>query len=407
VREESRYPDISTPEAVDGTGSHLLLELCLKNPTQPVEHYLDKTIGERHEDRPQGWWVKSDRIKRVRIMLDYINRRIHELGGNVTIESESLSNPGTLYQRDDWWGTTDVTLRTPEVLEIIDLKDGQLYVSEKDNIQLIGNAIGKMGNHPRARDENDIVYESLKTVRMTIVQPKTTTPIRYIEMTPTKLWGWGMKLYKAAQATDDPNAPLLNGPWCRWCKHGRAGNCDTKNKKAMEGINLMTNANNDGMIDALQIGQINPADMTNERIASILDATPLILKLLENVDNEAMKRLKAGQIVPGYGIGKGKGSTKFKDPEEVVWNKLKGLRVKKSDVYKNVFITPPQALKLKLNKKQLEKVKEMIKTVPGKDKVVKSNQAPQMSVDEMFPMETPTDQTAEGTGQPAEELNFM
>ncbi len=378
IREEEAYPDEPGEAAIDGTGSHLLLEMSLSSGQFSPKHWLDKTIGEHHEDRPEGWWVKQDRIDRVQMAIDYVERRKRELGP-VTVETESRSNPGDCYQRDDWWGTTDITLLSDTVLEIIDYKDGQMWVSEKNSSQLIGNAIGKLAEFPRITDENGIIHCPIKTIRMTIIQPKKNPVIRYVEMTPTQLWAEGAKLHKAATLTDDPNAPLIHGKHCTWCKHGRAGNCKAKNQDAMKGMQLMSN---DIAIESLQ--GVNVTDMPSDRLSEIKDMMPLTMAMFKQVDEEIEKRLDAGQTVKGYGIGTGKGGKEFIDDEAIVCKKLMGMRIKKKDLYRESFITPAQALKLDLAPRQLKRVDEMIQVTKGKKKVVRSNQVEKPSVEDMF-----------------------
>jgi len=45
IREEEVYPNISGAAAIDGTGSHLLLELCLKSGRKAAS-YVGEVIGE-------------------------------------------------------------------------------------------------------------------------------------------------------------------------------------------------------------------------------------------------------------------------------------------------------------------------------------------------------------------------
>jgi len=78
VREEARYPDMPGEAAIDGTGSHELLEMCLKNGVS-ADAYDGQIIGTNHPDNPGGWMVDIDRIKRVNMCLDYIDRRVNEL----------------------------------------------------------------------------------------------------------------------------------------------------------------------------------------------------------------------------------------------------------------------------------------------------------------------------------------
>ena len=48
VREEAAYPDVSGEAAIDGTGSHLLLELCLQNGVRAAT-YDGQIIGANHD----------------------------------------------------------------------------------------------------------------------------------------------------------------------------------------------------------------------------------------------------------------------------------------------------------------------------------------------------------------------
>jgi len=105
VREEAVYPDVASEAAIDGTGSHLLLEQCIIKNVSP-ESLISTLIGKGHEDKPEGWVVDSNRAARVRVCIDYIESRDKYLDG-VIVESESSSNPGEFFGRDDWWGTAD------------------------------------------------------------------------------------------------------------------------------------------------------------------------------------------------------------------------------------------------------------------------------------------------------------
>lgn len=380
IREEQNYPDSSGEAAIDGTGSHLLLELCLASDVtiKPASYYLMQIIGIGHEDEPTGWLVDSERVKRVQTAVDYVVARSKEIECNGTMYVEQRANIGDYFGRDDWYGTVDIVLVGKDTLEIIDYKDGQMYVSEKNNPQLIAYAAGTLAPyiHDEVTGELDFSKCKFKKVRMTIVQPKTNNPIRFVEMSPVELWEDAKHLAECAKLTDDPDAYLDQGDWCTWCKHGRAGNCTEKTKAATEGITAMSTVPGDttSLIDLLSSGQVAPGTMDDGQISKILDAAPLIRKMLEQIEDEAMKRIEGGSNVPGYGIGKGRSSKKWIDDEETVFKKLKGMRVKKAECYPEKLISPAQALKLEcLTDRQRQNVEKMIESVPGKPKVVKSN----------------------------------
>lgn len=400
IREEAAYPDVPGEAAIDGTGSHLLLELCLNLIASTgrldarADEWLDRTIGEGHPERPQGWWVQKDRCDRVQMALDYIRRRREELD-IASIETESQSSPGYYTTgRSDWWGTVDITIRGTiratgeKIIEVIDYKDGQLYVSEVDNPQLIGYAGGKFGiynyNH-QTKKVNPL--NDPHQIRMTIIQPKTNPVIRYVDTSGVELWPKVKALAEAAARTDDPNAPLIPGPWCKWCKHGRAGNCTAQTQIAMEGVSLMTTVvdGKTSMIEAIQSGQISPGTMTDQQLAAVLDAAPLITDMIKKVEEEAYKRLESGTPVPGYGIVDGRKSKEWVDEPEVVEKKLKGMRFLKGDIYPAKLVTPAAALQKEgLSDRQKASIEKMIKTVPGSKKVGRVATPEVVTAEQMF-----------------------
>lgn len=391
VREEAKYHDVSGDAAIDGTGSHLLLELCVPDNV-PASDYNGKIIGVGDEDKPQGWIVDTERCKRVQICLDYVTRRKEELqkqfpGCEITVESESKSNPGFYVKRSDWWGTCDITITVTlnDVLvfvETVDYKDGRGYVSEKWNNQLIAYLFGKIIK----KNNGNIVIPDIG-MRMTIVQPKTGTPIRYLcstnpdhglnkESLMSKI-DW---LTAAADATDDPNAPLVPGKHCMWCKHNpkRGGTCTALIEESIGGIETMTTDiavfNKDsGLLDLMvkavsDIKSISPADL-----AKIADIKPGFFAVFDNVEKEIQEKIESGVEVPGYAMVPGNASKKWNEDEEVIVKKLKAKKLKKDQIYPSKLITPAAALSHPdLTDVQKKKIKEeLISEIAGKDTLKK------------------------------------
>lgn len=391
IREEAVYPYETNPAAIDGTGSHLLLEMMVRvilekgDYTLRSELYLGQTIGAGDKDKPEGWLVEQDRCDRVNQALAYIERRSTEI--NITsISVESQSSPGYyVCNRDDWWGTVDLTLigtthTGKKIIEVIDYKDGQLYVSEIDNPQLIGYGAGKLGVY--IQNPENLKCNPLNDpheIRMTIIQPKCNPSIRYQDIHSLELWQKAKELGEAAAATDDPNAPLHYGEWCRWCKHGRAGNCVEQNRVAMEGVKAMTTIptnSQQSFLEMVSSGQIATDSMDDVTIGNILDAAPLIEALLAQVEDEAFKRLKAETFTDGrYEIGNKRSSKKYTEDDESIAKKLKGMRVPVDLIWQKKLITPAKALELPdLTDKQLKRLSDkLIEVVPGGEKVVKAS----------------------------------
>jgi hypothetical protein len=374
LREEARYPyEASSPAAIDGTGSHELLELCLKGKS-PAASFDQLIIGQGHCDMPFGWLVDQERCKRVQICLDYVERRVKELneqfpGCIVTVESESKSDPGQFFGRSDWWGTVDITITAsinglPCFIEVVDYKDGRGYVSEKWNSQLIGYLFGKIS--PVAR--------SIQHVRMTIVQPKTGTPIRYMSsdnpdhgFTTHDIVLEATRLSNCATATDDPNAPLVSGKHCQWCKANpkRGGHCTATTEKS---ISVINNTPGDNILGILNSAVADVKSLTVEQLTQIADAEDGFSAAFAKVKSEIQERIEMGESVPGFAILPGRASRVWNESDEIIAKKLRTKRLKKDEIYPSKLISPAAVMKLSTltdaQKKKIEK--ELISEVSGK-----------------------------------------
>ena len=138
IREEAKYPEQSGgAAAIDGTHTHTLLEVCLKE-NDGASFY----IGAEMEDHEGKFWIDKERAARVQVALDYIAKRTSVSYDHMTVLSESKVNPAFLLGRDDLSGTVDVQIIGNGVLELIDYKDGMALVEAKGNMQLEQYAYG-------------------------------------------------------------------------------------------------------------------------------------------------------------------------------------------------------------------------------------------------------------------------
>lgn len=386
IREEAQYENVSGAAAIDGTGSHLLLELLLiqwreTNERPYAIEYEGRIIGDGDDEHPDGWDVKRDRCERVEIMLCYIERRMAELNINIqSVTPEERTNPGRFFGRTDWWGTADVTIRGADMLEIADYKDGRMYVSEKENTQLSDYGFGQVMEELL---ENPDRY---KTVRLTIVQPKTTPPIRYENISVDDLIERMIKKSERAFATDAVDAPLIPGAHCnKFCSH--KSDCMALNSVGTQGVELMLqNTNGGSILESISKNKLAPSEMTAEQLAEIHNASAAISTLLKNVADEMFKRVSdSPNAISGFAIGTGRGSNVWSNDEETTARMLKSMRVKKEDMYKTSMISPAAALKLEgLSPRQVTKMtEEMITHVKGKPALVKSEQEVK-SAEEVF-----------------------
>lgn len=405
VREEANYPDVSGEAAIDGTGSHLLLELCLENNV-PAIQYDQQIIGANHPDHPSGWLVGIDRIQRVQMCLDYVTRRVNELkaeypGSTVTVEAESKSDPGERYGRDDWWGTCDITITCSGegviyFIEAADYKDGRGWVNAKDNTQLISYLGGKMGLFNT---------ENVKNCRMTIIQPKTNPVARYqcstrpednlsVVIVMDKI----EDMSRAAAETDNPDAPTRSGKHCQWCKANpkRGGHCVTATEKSIQVVtDMSTNSASPTLPMFEQITQViaDPKSLSSDQLGEMLSAQDALMAAFDACKAEIQQRIESGEHVNGYAMQPGRVTRKWNEPEDDIVKKLKSRRLKLDDIYPKKLISPAAAMKLdKLTDAQKKKIEaDLITEVAGKltlkkvaHNVVQSSTNEVDSVNQMF-----------------------
>jgi len=381
VREEANYPDIPGEAAIDGTGSHLLLEMCMENNVSAAQ-YDQQIIGANHPDHSTGWLVGIERINRVQMCLDYITRRVNELkaeypDSTVTVEAESKADPGALFQRDDWWGTCDITIlcrqkHTGELyfIEVCDYKDGRGWVNAKNNTQLESYLIGKLRPY---------VNKPPQGCRMSIVQPKTNPVIRYQcstrpedGLTVKGIMSKAIDLHRAAVATDDPDAPCVSGKHCQWCKANpkRGGHCVTATEKSIQVVtDMSTNLVSPSLPMFEQISKViaDPKSLTSDQLSELLSAQDALMAAFDACKTEIQVRIEAGEHVSGYAMVNGRNSKKWNEPEDVIVKKLKSRKLKLDDIYPKKLISPAQVLKLsQLTDAQKKKIEsDLVSDVAG------------------------------------------
>ena len=393
VEAESVYPDISGEAAIDGTGSHLLLEICIEQSIEP-HTLVGQKIGIGHVEKSEGWHVDAARADRVLMALNYIERRKKELRslypfGKIEILVEQKVNPGEIFGRDDWYGTADIIIKVTDgaswrvlLVEVVDYKDGRLFVSAEDNSQLQSYALGAAG-HYLAFDESKLRLERKHedwdfNVRMTIVQPKSSTPIRYSDIKSSELCEVGNELVRAAKRTDDFQPPLTpdnedgNG-YCRWCKH--RDNCPALKSGKMEklkSIQLIDASAKGDLFELLQSPLDKLHQLSGPQLSEMMDAKAVVEGLLKAIEEEVQSRLEAGEKVGDYGMVPGRVTKMWNEDDEFIAKMLSAKRLRKSDIWVTKLASPSQILKHpKLTADQKERVKKFVTEKGGKLKVGK------------------------------------
>ena len=169
----------------------------------------------------EGHLVPVDQalIDGVNVMLRYVHLAAHQsdwVSVEFQVELDSYFPP-TKPPPVLMFGRVDVALLDimNETLEVIDYKNGSgVKVNPRENPQLLYYAAGVLAQLP------DNQQRSLRTIKLTVVQPNApgNEPIRSWEIDVVDLLMWvDDVLVPGVEACAQDNAPLVPGPWCRFC----------------------------------------------------------------------------------------------------------------------------------------------------------------------------------------------
>lgn len=380
VREEAKYPEQpSGPAAIDGTHSHTLLEFCIRGKL------LDPMtmVGQTMSDHDGSFVVDHDRAERVKVAIDYIRSRVELLkadGIEVSLYAEEKVDPKAFFERDDMAGTLDCRIETPDLVEIIDYKDGMAEVPVRDNPQLEMYAFGVLAEEP-------VEKKPTRETVFTIIQPKLRlkglNPIQSVTVLTLDLLRKTDTVRAEAAATDQPDAPLIPGDsQCKYCR--AKGSCSALARKVMEASGVMFPAITApaSPLDLVeQSASKDPATMDEGQLRQILEAAPLLRQFLDSVNEEALRRMKAGIRVPGFKVVNGRGSRAWNCSDEEMEKKLVQMGIPKGEVYVKKLLSPAQAekvywtkrdgTKMQLSKRQIERMdKEYVSHLSGSLTVV-------------------------------------
>ena len=346
IREEKNYPEQeSGPAAIDGTHTHTLLERSIL-AAQPPEIF----IGQAMKDHEGEFIVDRDRAERATVAYDYIQSRVRDLGMFAELRAETKVNPQWLLGRDDMGGTIDALIIGGDTLELIDYKDGMNDAWESAKLQLEQYAYGVLAAYQIPINQP---YPFTK-VRMTVVQPKLALKggqaIRSIEATVKELLDNSGEIIVQAANTDRPDAPLIPGDL--QCKYCPVKACSARAQQAMEAIGTMFPDTQKTQDLVFQAADKDPHTMTDEQLAQILEAAPLVRQLIENTEAEVLSRLQRGIKVPGFKLVNGRGSRSWALPESEMAEKLIKMGIPKGEVYETKLLSVAKVEKLKWKAKK-------------------------------------------------------
>ena len=280
VRAEEGFPDSTSIFAEEGTMAHELAQRVLEYGGSAFDY---EGIGV-----PEGnvALVPPEMCAYIQEYVDYVDRidlACANDNSNLLIEHRVDFSPWV----PDGFGTCDTIVLDDGHLHIIDLKYGKgVPVYAQDNTQGILYALG-------AYNELNQIY-GFETVTIHIVQPRLDSVSDWT-LSVDELLAWGERISQAAQATQDPDAERIpSEKACQWCKA----------KAVCPALLAKTEAVLMSEFDDLD--PVNPDQLTDEQIVTVLDNKKLIVAWLGAVEEHVTEKLKSGEDFVGYKLVAGR-----------------------------------------------------------------------------------------------------
>jgi Protein of unknown function (DUF2800) len=280
------YTDIHGEAAAEGTAAHWLLEQCLLNGGNPIDH-LGKTIKVIEGASERKFVVTRDMARDISLGVDTI-RDIVKAPGWSGVESRvdlSFIEVGQFGTCDLWhWAQSGV-------LTIVDFKYGRKDVDVENNQQLQLYAAGVMNAPPAPAN-------ILSSVRLVVVQPRSVAAVPRVKVwtvTPDVIEKTA--LLAQERILEANRAPYYEmGPWCEYCP--ALGDCPKSNREIVSLGPLLASI-----------------DMSPDKAARVLARRDLIEKILDKAEKCALDALMHGQKLPELGLFTQRKHRQWRDPE--------------------------------------------------------------------------------------------
>lgn len=288
-------PNKSTEFAEAGTAAHELASHCLESGFDAYR-YLDWHInihGESFRTRfvqmppgtepgPHMYVVTHGMAEAVQAYLDTCRdaaETIDEAAGDLMIVEQRVSISDT----PEVNGTVDFAVykANSKAVKVIDFKYGQgVGVDPRENTQAVIYALGLV---------NRLNNRGVDKVEITIVQPRfdPTEPVKTWVIDAIDLLDYEADILKAARRTQDPDAPLAAGDWCRFCP--ALATCEERERASLEIA-----------IDQFSGGIVDPKTLTGADLADRLDKIDELKGWCEAVIAHAHEEATQGRKIPGW-----------------------------------------------------------------------------------------------------------
>lgn len=308
ARLEEKLADTQSDYADEGTLAHSLAELLILDKLSKIkqdEFYWKLAEVESNE------YYNTDMLEYCSDYADFIMERYNEALSH-TKDAKILTEIeiDLSHYIPESWGHLDVGIISDNMVDIIDLKYGKgVPVDAADNKQMMVYALGFILKYED--------FYSMKTVRMTIYQPRIDNITVYeISVAELKKWAKSVLVPRAKLAFEGGDNFVV-GDHCRFCK-----------------FRVRCKAHADYNLQLAQHEFAEPFELTDQDIADILKQSGMFKNWIAALEGYALDQaVKHGKKWPGFKLVQGRSNRKYTDEEKIEKSLLKA-KVPLEDIYK-------------------------------------------------------------------------
>lgn len=318
--------------AEEGTRAHAVAELAL-TLAKDASAFLGETV--------EGGEVNEEMVEAVNVFIDHVLGVIGgPFGDGVQFWVERKFDLDALNPPEPMFGTADFVAYAPQArrLFVSDLKYGKGVVVEvKGNKQLRFYGLGSLLSI-------DLATMPVDDVAITIVQPRALHPDGFVRsevLTVSELMEFAVELLDAARKTQEPDAPLVAGDWCRFCP--AAGVCPARRDYALA-------VAQQEFALAEEFVPPPPDTIPIEELAAMAKKFYILRDWMNASEAAIRARLERGDDVPGFKLVAKRPVRRWID-EDKVEEVLKQEGYETEEIYTLELKSPAQVEKLLKKKK--------------------------------------------------------
>ncbi|WP_026673642.1 DUF2800 domain-containing protein [Alkalihalobacterium bogoriense] len=343
-RLEESMEDGTSVYAEEGSLAHLLAEIKI---CKEIGSISQQSYNKRLQEIRSNPLYSEEMDKATEVHKDFCIERFNE-AKTMTKDAVILLEQKLDYSPwvQEGFGTSDTTIISDSVLEIIDYKHGKgIAVSAHENPQMKLYALGAINHF-------GFLY-NLETIQMTISQPRLDS-ISSFEMSVDDLLKWGDEVVRPkAEMAFAGIGNFMVGVHCRFCK-----------------VKAICRARADENMKLACLDFQSPPLLTDEEVVEVLHSLEELMSWGKSVQEYALSMaMNENKQWPGMKLVQGRGSRKYTDEDAIV----KALTAAgcASDVIYKKSLNTITTLEKELGKKTFDELLgSFITKAPGKIKLV-------------------------------------